>query len=178
MDIREIFQNIVDWLVSSGLEILLMVIGAILVKKIIRMFMDNTIRRLIHIFKNKEAEIQRENTLIGIFNGILNVIIWFVVATFILAEFGVDIGPILAGAGIVGVAVGFGAQALVKDFIAGLFIIMENQYKVGDSVCLNDTCGIVEDITLRKTVLRDSEGKVHHIPHGTISKVSNASDRK
>ncbi|MFA5355317.1 MAG: mechanosensitive ion channel domain-containing protein [Candidatus Paceibacterota bacterium] len=178
MDIREIFQNITDWLVSSGLRISLMIIGALLVKKIIRIFIDSTIKRVVRVFGNKEAEVQRENTLIGIFNGILSVIIWFIVATFILAEFGVDIGPILAGAGIVGVAVGFGAQALVKDFLAGLFIIVENQYKVGDSVCLNDTCGKVEDITLRKTVLRDSEGKIYHIPHGTISKVSNSSDKK
>lgn len=178
MDFNEILRNIADWLVSSGLRIVLAIIAAVLIKKIIRLFIDSAIRKIIIIFKNKEAETQRENTLIGIFNGILNVILWFAVATFILSEFGVNIGPILAGAGIFGIAVGFGAQSLLRDFLAGLFIIMENQYKVGDEVCLNDICGTVKEITLRKTVLRDPEGRIHHIPHGSINRVSNSSSGK
>jgi small conductance mechanosensitive channel len=178
MDFNEILRNVADWLVSSGLRIVLAIIGAILLKKIIRLFVDSAIRKIIIIFKNKEAEIQRENTLIGIFNGILNVILWFAVVTFILSEFGVNIGPVLAGAGIVGIAVGFGAQSLLRDFLAGIFIIMENQYKVGDQVCLGDTCGTVVDITLRKTTLKGEDGKIYHIPNSSFSKVSNSSAGK
>lgn len=91
----------------------------------------------------------------------------------ILAEIGLNIGPILAGAGILGIALGFGAQSMVKDFLAGLFIIIENQYRVGDVVCLDDICGGVEEINLRKTILRDLDGKIHHISNGSFSRASN-----
>ena len=93
----------------------------------------------------------------------------------ILQEFGLKIGPILAGAGIVGVAVGFGGQYLIKDVITGLFIILENQYRIGDVVKIDGTEGVVQDITLRKTTLRDMDGTVHHINHGSIVLVSNLS---
>jgi small conductance mechanosensitive channel len=91
----------------------------------------------------------------------------------VLAEIGVPIGPMLAGFGIAGVAVGFGAQYLVKDLIAGLFIIMENQYRVGDVAQISGVIGLVEEITLRKTVLRDIDGIVHHVPNGEIRVASN-----
>lgn len=93
----------------------------------------------------------------------------------ILQEFGLKIGPILAGAGIVGVAVGFGGQYLIKDVITGLFMILENQYRIGDVVKIDGTGGVVQDITLRKTTLRDMDGTVHHINHGSIVLVSNQS---
>ena len=91
----------------------------------------------------------------------------------ILKELSIDIGPILAGVGIIGLAVGFGAQSLVKDFLSGMFILIENQYNVGDVVQLASASGLVEKITLRATTLRDLEGKVHIIPNGTIDVVTN-----
>jgi small-conductance mechanosensitive channel len=124
---------------------------------------------------SKQAEEKRENTLITIFSNGLKIIVWLVAIIMILAEAGVEIGPILAGAGIIGLALGFGAQHLVRDVIAGLFIILENQYRVGDVVCLDGTCGMVEDITLRMTILRDLDGTVHHVPNGEIKKASNKS---
>lgn len=93
----------------------------------------------------------------------------------ILQEIGVPIGPILAGAGIVGLAVGFGGQYLIRDIISGFFIILENQYRVGDVVSFDGTRGLVEDISLRMTTLRDMDGTVHHVPHGEIKKVANLS---
>jgi small conductance mechanosensitive channel len=93
----------------------------------------------------------------------------------ILEEAGIQIGPILAGAGIVGLAVGFGAQYLIKDIITGLFIILENQYRIGDVIKIDSTEGTVEKITMRLTTLRDMSGTVHHIPHGEIKRVSNLS---
>jgi small conductance mechanosensitive channel len=88
---------------------------------------------------------------------------------------GVAIGPLLAAAGIAGVAVGFGGQYLIRDLISGIFIIIENQYRTGDVVCFDSTCGLVESITLRMTTLRDLDGTVHHVPHGEIKTVSNLS---
>jgi small-conductance mechanosensitive channel len=93
----------------------------------------------------------------------------------ILEEGGVKIGPILAGAGIVGLAFGFGGQYLIRDIITGLFIIIENQYRIGDVINIDATGGLVEDISLRVTTLRDLDGTVHHIPHGEIKKVANLS---
>jgi small conductance mechanosensitive channel len=81
----------------------------------------------------------------------------------------------LAGAGILGLAVGFGGQYLIRDYITGLLIIFENQYHIGDMVKLDDTEGMVEDISLRMTTLRDMDGTVHHVPHGDIKRVSNLS---
>jgi small conductance mechanosensitive channel len=91
----------------------------------------------------------------------------------ILDEVGIAIGPVLAGFGIAGVAIGFGAQYLIRDLIAGIFIVLENQYRVGDVVNIADIGGLVEEITLRKTVLRDLDGVVHHIPNGEIRTASN-----
>lgn len=95
----------------------------------------------------------------------------------ILQEIGLEIGPILAGAGIVGLALGFGGQYLIRDIITGLFVILENQYRIGDVVNIDTTGGLVEDISLRKTTLRDLNGTVHHIPHGEIKRVSNLSKK-
>ena len=101
---------------------------------------------------------------------------WVLVVIFFLLmaleELGINIAPLLAGAGIAGLAVGFGAQALVKDIITGFFMLMENQYGVGDIISVDDRhTGEVEKMTLRLTVLRDSEGKAHFIPNGTITRV-------
>jgi small conductance mechanosensitive channel len=82
---------------------------------------------------------------------------------------------LLAAAGIAGLALGFGGQYLIRDLITGFFIIAENQYRIGDVVCFDGTCGSVEDISMRMTTLRDLDGVVHHIPHGEIKKVSNLS---
>ncbi|MFH1582428.1 MAG: mechanosensitive ion channel family protein [bacterium] len=172
MDIQALFQTILDWFLDSGIRILSIVIGAFVVQKIARFFVNDAIRKVIN-HDDAEAEAKRENTLIRIFNGVINIVIWFAVIIMILSEFNVDIGPVLAGAGILGVALGFGAQWMVRDFLAGIFIIWENQYRVGDVVCLGDVCGGVEDITLRKTVLRDLEGKLHHVPNGSFTKTSN-----
>lgn len=95
----------------------------------------------------------------------------------ILQEAGIAIGPLLAAAGIAGLAFGFGGQYLIRDLISGLFIIMENQYRIGDVVCFDGTCGLVEDISMRMTTLRDLDGVVHHVPHGEVKKVSNLSKK-
>jgi len=175
----DFFQKLIDflipWLVAHGIKIIGIIVGAFIVAKIGKAFVDRIIRKVIisDHFLTKEAERKREDTLISIFANVLKVIVWLVALMMILAELGVNIGPVIAGAGIIGLALGFGAQNLIKNFISGFFIILENQYRVDDVVCLDDTCGVVEDITLRITVLRDIDGVVHHIANGDIKKASN-----
>ncbi|MCL4465233.1 MAG: mechanosensitive ion channel family protein [Chloroflexi bacterium] len=100
-------------------------------------------------------------------------IIWTIAGFMALSQLNIDIAPILASAGVVGVAVGFGAQTLVRDLIAGLFIILENQYGKGDVVKVADVSGLVEEVNLRRTVLRDLDGTVHHVPNGEVRVASN-----
>jgi len=118
-----------------------------------------------------EAE-RRADTLASV----LNHLAWVLVAAFFvlstLQEFGVNVGPLVAGAGIAGVALGFGAQSLVKDWIAGFFLLMENQFGVGDIISVDSShTGTVERMTLRVTQIRDSEGKAHYLPNGSIIQV-------
>ncbi len=125
-------------------------------------------------FKNELEEKRREDTLISTMNAVVRAGVWVIGGLLLLAEFGIDIAPLLAGAGIAGVALGFGAQSMVKDFLAGFFILIENHYRVGDVVELNQTVsGVVEQVTLRETVLRDLDGMVHHIPNGEITIATN-----
>ncbi|HQT82716.1 MAG TPA: mechanosensitive ion channel family protein, partial [Candidatus Paceibacterota bacterium] len=110
-------------------------------------------------------------------NGFIDVFIAVVALLMVLSEFGIAIGPLLAAAGVAGVAVGFGAQYLIRDLIAGIFMLMENQYRVGDVVCFDAICGQVETLSLRMTTLRDMDGTVHHVPHGEVKTVSNLSKK-
>src|SRR6185369_98079 len=93
----------------------------------------------------------------------------------ILGEVGIDLGPLLAGAGIIGVAIGFGSQSLVKDFLSGIFILVEDQFGVGDTVDLGEAVGVVEVVSLRTTRLRSVDGTVWHVPNGEIRRVGNKS---
>ncbi len=116
---------------------------------------------------------KRAKTLVRILTQTVRVSVWTLALVLVLAELGVDIKPILAGAGIVGLAVGFGAQTLVKDLITGFFLLLENQIRVNDVVSAGGVSGLVEEINLRTTVLRDVSGNVHIIPNGSITTVTN-----
>lgn len=178
MDANTLFnESILPWLQTSGLEILAIVVVAFILRRFSGIGVERLIRRIIVPDRNapEEAERKREDTLINIINATASVIILLIALVMILEELGVAIGPVLAAAGIVGVAVGFGAQYLIRDVISGLFIIMENQYRVGDVVCFGSTCGTVEKISLRITTFRDLDGTVHHMPHGEMKLVSNLS---
>lgn len=121
-----------------------------------------------------DAELdKRATTLVGIIRKGTVFAIWALAIVMALRELGFDIGPILAGAGVVGLAVGFGAQNLMRDVITGLFMLVENQVRVGDVAEINGTGGLVEEVNLRTTVLRSLDGTVHVIPNGTVSMLSN-----
>jgi moderate conductance mechanosensitive channel len=116
---------------------------------------------------------KRAATLGGIFRKTMNAIIWVVALIMVLKEAGFDIGPILAGAGVVGLAVGFGAQNLVRDVVSGLFILLEDQVRVNDVAVINGTGGLVEQINLRTIVLRGLDGTIHVFQNGSINSLSN-----
>ena len=118
-------------------------------------------------------EDKRIETLMRLLRQALSIVIWMVAGLMALKEIGIDIAPLLASAGVVGLAIGFGAQNLVKDVISGLFLILENQMRVGDVVQVSGVMGAVERITLRTTTLRDAQGVVHVLPNGSIQHVSN-----
>ncbi len=121
------------------------------------------------------SELEKRAATIGrILRQASAVLVWSVTIMLVLGEFGVDLKPILAGAGILGLAVGFGAQTLVKDVITGFFILLENQIRVGDTVTAAGCTGVVESVNLRTTVLRDTDGTTHIIPNSSITVVTNA----
>lgn len=171
------YENFNPWFWDQGIRIVLILIGAFVVHKFGGIVTEKITRKAIKpdAFGSPEAEKKREDTLITVVTKTLQILIWIVAILMVLAEIGINIAPLLAGAGVAGIAIGFGAQALIKDVLGGLFIIMENQYRVGDVVKLNETAGSVEDITLRTTILRDLDGNVHHVPNGLITKTTNLS---
>lgn len=174
---QQLIQNFTPWLSEHGVKILIILFAAWLIKKGSGKFVERIVRNVVvsDHFLTKQEEKKREDTLIRIANSALAVFIWVVAAMMILQEAGLQVGPLLAAAGVAGLAFGFGGQYLIRDLITGFFLIFENQYRVGDVVCFDGTCGLVEDISLRMTTLRDLDGYVHHVPHGEIKKVSNLS---
>ncbi len=175
--IKKWSEAIIPWLLDHGVKIVIIIFGAWLLNKIICRIIKRTVRIAVVRDENMsaEAEKKREDTLIRIFIGATRILFLILAILMTLQEAGLQIGPILAGAGIAGLAFGFGGQYLIRDIITGLFIILENQYRIGDVVNIDGTGGSVADISLRKTTLRDLDGTVHHFPHGSITKVSNLS---
>lgn len=169
-------DSIVAFIQDHWFQTALIVGSAYFARKFAMIFVARLIRKAVRPerFDSKRSEEQREDTLIGMVSTAVRVVIWIIAGMMLLSEFGVDIAPLLAGAGIAGVALGFGAQSMVEDFLAGIFIVAENQYRVGDVVQINkDIDGVVERISMRETVLRDLDGMVHHIPNGNIDFATN-----
>jgi len=150
---------------------------SIILIRVVNSLVARLVRKIISrdSFVSEEEEKKREDTIIKILHRLSHILIWFGFVFFLLQEFGIPIAPLLTGAGILGMAVGFGAQSLVRDFITGLFIVTENQFRIGDVVCIGDYCGVVEDMTLRITKLREMDGTIHYIPNSEIRVASNKS---
>ena len=126
------------------------------------------------VFDESQAEMQqRVETLTRVTGSVARAVIWLATIAVVLGAIGISVAPLLAGAGIAGVAVGFGAQSIVKDFFSGFFILLENQFSVGDTVTVAGITGTVEQMTLRITVLRDAAGTAYFIPNSNISNVAN-----
>jgi len=167
-------DTLTSWFLRSGLQVMLILMLAFAIIRVVS--------TVVHRFEDriaKEAETgsmeraKRARTLGRLIRNLVNTIIGAIAALMILQEIGINIMPVLTGAGIAGLAVGFGAQTLVRDVISGFFIILEDQVRVGDVANIDGTGGAVEAIRMRTIVLRDLSGTVHVIPNGGIGKISN-----
>jgi moderate conductance mechanosensitive channel len=172
MDLNQALSSIGSWVVDTGLKIFLILIVSLIVIKGVGILSQRLTALLMRRQTDEEYR-KRADTLASVIRHLLTVVVLIVSVMTILAQLGVEIGPILAAAGIVGLAVGFGAQSLVKDVINGFFILLEDQIRVGDVVQINGRGGLVERVNLKMTTLRDLSGNVHFIPNGTIDVVTN-----
>jgi moderate conductance mechanosensitive channel len=125
--------------------------------------------------ERSERARQRVGTLGAVLGNVASIVIFTLAILLVLGELDISLGPLIAGAGIAGVALGFGAQSLVRDFLSGIFIVMEDQYGVGDIVDVGSASGVVEEVTLRVTRVRDVQGTLWHVPNGEIRRVGNMS---
>ena len=181
----------VDWLVGAPLHILIIVIAAVItnavIRRAIRRFTD-TISGTVSAAHARRSDVStvippdhtvraasRAKTIGSVLRSLSTAIVYSIAALTVLGELGIDLGPLVASAGIAGVALGFGAQSLVKDFLTGMFMLMEDQYGVGDIIDAGEAKGTVEAVGLRTTRLRDVEGTVWYIPNGQINRIGNKS---
>ncbi len=171
-------DTIINFFKEHTLNFLIIIFVSLLLRKILITLTNTAVHRGLKIenFNSEHEKIQQEDTLNSVLHYVITAVIGTVVILTLLAEVGIDITALVATAGIAGIALGFGAQSMVKDYLAGMFILAENQYRIGDVVRLyagTEVTGSVEKITLRQTVLRDLDGEVHYVPNGTIEVASN-----
>jgi small conductance mechanosensitive channel len=158
----------------SGLHILLILILAAIVLRLARRLI-RLLREYLTRQQGSHEDVKRIETLSRVFRYIATVVVTVVAGLLILGELGIAIAPILGAAGVVGIAVGFGAQSLIKDYFNGFFLLLENQVRQGDVVEAGGKAGFVEEVTLRYIRLRDYDGNVHFVPNGTVTTVTNMS---
>jgi small-conductance mechanosensitive channel len=185
-------SSVGSYLLSKPLTILLILVVAFVTSQIVRRSIKKALQTLSHgavrerlgaakpavLTDTDELSLrseQRLEALTSVLRSAASVVIWTIAAFMILGQLGVNLGPLIAGAGIVGVALGFGSQSLVKDFISGMFILIEDQFGVGDLVDLGEATGTVTAVSLRTTRLRAIDGTVWHVPNGEIQRVGNKS---
>jgi len=187
--------EITDWLLGPPLRILLILIAAAVLNRVARRAVKRSLTRLhsgavrermgamrrrtpAALLETGETSLraeQRIDALSSVLRSVVTFVIWLVAVLMCLGEVGIDLAPLLAGAGVLGVAIGFGSQSLVRDFLSGMFILIEDQFGVGDIVDLGDASGTVEAVSLRTTRLRAVDGTVWHMPNGEIRRVGNMS---
>ncbi len=195
---NQTLADITDFLLNNVLTIVLILLVAFIalavIKRVIRRAMNRLAKSAISIKEQaaddglsarEKVELaqvslrvkQRTDTLGVVLYAIARVFLWGIAGILVLGELGVNLGPLVAGAGVIGVALGFGSQKVVQDFLSGMFMIAEDQFGVGDVIDLGEARGTVEKITLRTTVLRDVYGTVWHVPNGEVQRVGNMSQR-
>jgi small conductance mechanosensitive channel len=169
-------RELLHWAMTHGVNVLIIVVGAYVVIRMANVAIDELQFRISrgHAATDLEWE-RRARTLSGILTSLVTATVGFIAILMLLRELTIDVLPILTGAGIAGLAVGFGAQNLVRDIISGFFLILEDQVRVGDVARINGVGGMIEQINLRTIVLRDGEGAVQVFPNGTITSLANLS---
>jgi small conductance mechanosensitive channel len=186
-----------DWLTGPVLEILVVVLGAYVLNRVLRRVIRRFAARIEGsaesgrlgrwrertpgiFLSTGEVNVRaaaRAQTIAAVLRSICTGVIWTFALIYILGALGLNLGPIIAGAGVAGVALGFGAQSLVRDFLSGMFMLIEDQFGVGDVIDVGEASGTVEAVTLRVTRLRDQNGTVWHVPNGEIRRVGNKSQQ-
>ena len=164
------------WFMSTGIRVIVIIAIAVAVYLICRPIIRSVIKRAVshRMAGEDETDIQqRTDTLSSILVKIAGIIILIIAVITILPEFGVNITTMIAAIGVGGLAIAFAAQNLIRDFISGFFILLEDQYSIGDVVSIAGIAGVVEDITLRRTVLRDLDANVHSVPNGKVDLSTN-----
>jgi len=178
-----------DW--STLIRSVLIVVGAIVLRAILLISVKRVVKGIasgatksgsskgksISVAINPERLVLRATTLGSVLSNFITWSIYIIAATMLLSELGVAVGALIAGAGILGAALGFGAQNIVRDLLSGLFIVFEDQYGIGDSVDLGEASGVVENVGLRITQVRDSKGTLWYVRNGEILRVGNASHK-
>jgi small conductance mechanosensitive channel len=179
---KEFWQGVaadaMTWLITVLPRLLLILIITAVVIRLVNVLLKRL--RPVVVGRLKKGGVEddgeldkRLDTLFGILRSVIKVIIWLIVVMLLLKQLGIDVAPIIAGAGILGLAVGFGAQELVRGFISGFFMLLENQVRAGDVAIVNGTGGLVESVGLRTIVLRDLSGTVHIFQNGKVNSMSN-----
>ena len=174
----ELFASLQGWIISELPGLLIIVVVILIALKSLKIGINKIKKTFVKRAEEDEKvdtqEVEKRiNTLTGILYGLLRIVLLAVLIMIILVKFGVNIGPLLASVGILGLAIGFGAQELVRDYISGFFILLENQVRTGDVAIINGTGGLVESIELRTITLRDISGTVHIFQNGKINTLSN-----
>jgi moderate conductance mechanosensitive channel len=170
-------------LAETSLQVLVILVAAAIAFAAVRLALGAAVRHLLERHARQQAEglltavemERRIRTLQRLASRVIGAVIVIVACLMVLDRFAINIGPAIAGLGVAGIAVGLGAQTLVKDWLAGIFIVIENQYSAGDLVRIAGVEGEVEDFSLRRTTLRDVDGTVHSVPNGQIIVASNLS---
>lgn len=180
-------KGLIVWAGSHGLKLIFIFLGAWILIKIGRLILEKTLRRVLRIRakvrtkipvgteKKNLLEEERLKTLQGVGFSIIKTAVWSIALVTAVSEFGINTGPLLAGIGIVGLALGMGARTLIQDYISGIFLLLEDHYRVGEKVEIGGVSGVVKSLDLRKTVLQDDEGVLHYITNSQIKKVTNFS---
>jgi len=196
----EVWAGLADWFVDRPLRILFIIMLAWIVVRVLRRVVNrfasaiaersaqppneeelpaNPIMRRVAILtqfeRQRERAQKRAITLGDMLESLVSIVVWTVAAFLILGEIGVSLGPLIASAGVVGIALGFGAQSIVRDFLAGIFVIIEDQYGVGDVIDTGEATGTVEEVGFRTTRIRDVSGVLWTVPNGVIQRVGNYS---
>jgi small-conductance mechanosensitive channel len=172
-------NSVSNWLVDPGIGILAIIAFAWVGRHFGGLLITGLVQRIVRSTRynplSPEDVAKRRDTLSTLFTVIWKVFLIIVASCLVFQQLfpRIDLGPVFASAGLLGVAIGFGAQSLIKDFLSGVFIIVENQYRVGDIVDIEGAAGTVERITIRSTVIRDASGNVHFLPNGQVLHVIN-----
>jgi small-conductance mechanosensitive channel len=184
MELSESMQSVLDWFTGAPLNITVIIALAILISRLGQRSIARLMTRVASANlipgpkRSGVRQKERAKTTSTVLKSTLNGTIWLIAIFMILAEFGLNLGPLIASAGVIGVALGLGAQTLVRDILSGIFMLVEDQYGVGDKVDVLDVKGVVETVGLRITTIRDASGTIWYLRNGEILKVGNKSQPK